>query len=239
LKNQFWLAMAAFFILNNGGWAQGLPSLTEIPSTSLQTSPAVTPAGSVPKPIVMMLKDKTPDSARFNLPKPPGRYVDDTDLDLINDADNVPKLNDAALRTLTEGDVLEQIPVVNKADKKSNRYYWHPFKGWNYVHYSEGGRQWYGWRTGESFHWLLWSAGHFWWYDRYAERWLYFDRGFWWWQSLKKTNQIQVFLDDGHFHVCDVNGVLGDDLMQTGVEEDVPDETPRPTSKPAGHQPID
>ena len=239
LKKYFWLLMGAVFTLANAGWAQGLPPLTEISPVSLNPSSAVTPGASMPKPVVMVLKDKTPDSARFNLPQPPSQYVDGADLNLANDADNVPKLNDAALRTLTEGEVLEQIPVVNKADKKSNEYYWHPFKGWNYAHIRESGRQWYGWRTGNSFHWLLWSAGYFWWYDRYAERWLYFDRGFWWWQSLKTPNQIQVFLDDGHFHVCDVNGILGEDLMQTGVEEEVPAETPQPTSKPDGRQSVD
>jgi hypothetical protein len=229
LKKRLWLMMAIGMGWANTSGAQVLPSLT-VP---------VKASASVPKPLALILKDKTPDSARFKLPPPPSKYIDDTDLVLTNEVDNAPHLNNAALRTLTGPEVLVQIPVVNKADKKSNHYYWHPFKDWNYAHYRDGDRQWYGWRTGPSFHWVLWSAGHFWWYNPYAERWLYFDRGYWWWQSLTKDNQIQVFLDDGHFHACDLNGVLGDDLMQTGKEDIVPDITPQPTRKPKGHQPLD
>jgi hypothetical protein len=205
--------------------AQDLPSEPPVIST-------------LPKPVTMTLKDKLQDTAKYNLPKPPSKYVDGTALVLMNDEDQSPR--GPALKDLTDIDTLEQIPIVNKANKNSNKYYWHLFKEWDYCHYRDGDRQWYGWYTGDQFHWVLWWSSRFWWYDAYAERWLYYDRGYWWWQSLTKNNQIQVFLDDGHFHVCDTDGVLGDDLMATGVEEEVtgsasPKSTPGAGGKHGGH----
>jgi hypothetical protein len=201
--------------------------------------PTVTPEySSLPRPLTITAVDKLSDSTKYNLPKPPDKYTDGTELVLMNDEDKSPQ--GPALQNLNNIDTLEQIASVNKADKNSNKYYWHPFKGWIYCHYRDGDRQWYGWHIGDQFHWILWWSSRFWWYDAYAERWLYFDRGYWWWQSLKKNNQIQVFLDDGHFHACDANGVLGDDLMATGVEEEVtgspsPKATPRQGGKHGGH----
>jgi hypothetical protein len=193
---------------------------------------------SLPRPLTITIKDKLSDSTKYDLPKPPSKYVDGTELVLMNDEDKAPQ--GPALQNLNDIDALEQIPSVNKADKNSHKYYWHPFKQWVYCHYRDSDRQWYGWHTGDQFHWILWWSSRFWWYDAYAERWLYYDRGYWWWQSLKKNNQIQIFLDDGHFHVCDTNGVLGDDLMATGVEEEVtgsqsPKSTPGPSGRHGGH----
>ena len=48
-----------------------------------QDSPATaTPVVSVPKPLVLILKDKIPDTTPYKLPKPPGKYVDNTALQL-------------------------------------------------------------------------------------------------------------------------------------------------------------
>jgi hypothetical protein len=160
-------------------------------------------------------------------------------MDLTNDEDTAPQ--GIPLMDLTDRQTLQQIPVVNKTDRQSGKYFWHPFKGWNYCHYREGKRDWYGWHTGASFHWILWWSGRFWWRDNYAQRWLYFDQGFWWWQDPKVSNQFQVFLDDGHYHACDTNGVLGDNLLRAGTEEvetapiAKPSATTMPGAKHNGH----
>lgn len=200
------------------------------PVFALGLRPTETPVPSVPKPLILPLKERIKDSTRYSLPKPPHKYPNGTIMDLTNDEENSPQ--GPAVRNLNDSQVLPQIPQVNKEDNHGGKYYWHPFQGWNYVHYRDGDRQWYGWRTGETFHWILWRDGRFWWYDHYAERWLYFDRGYWWWQGPKAANQIQVFMEDGHFHVCDTNGVLGDDLMQTGTEEAVTDPVAKPSPNP-------
>jgi hypothetical protein len=174
-------------------------------------------------------QNKVQDTSRFSRPKPPTKYIDGEVVNLTNDEESMP--TGVVMLNLSDNTALEQIPEVNKADKHGNQYYWHPFKGWNYVHYRDGDRQWYGWRTGETFHWILWQDEHFWWYDTYAERWLYYDRGYWWWQNLKTPNTIQVRLDDGHYHEVDANGVLGEDLMATGTIELVTG-TPVPKTTP-------
>jgi len=207
--------------------AQGLPSLT--PS----------PVASLPKPMALTMKDKIQDTSRFSRPKPPSQYIDGEVLNLTIDEDSMPA--GVVMLNLSDTITLEQIPEVNKADKHGNQYYWHPFKGWNYAHYRDGDRQWYGWRTGETFHWILWHEEHFWWYDTYAERWLYYDRGYWWWQNLKTPNAIQARLDDGHYHEVDANGALGEDLMATGTVEYVtgtpsPKTTPSAGKKHGGHR---
>ncbi len=200
--------------------------------------PTETSTPTMAKPLALRAQEKILDSTDYPLPHPPHK-VGGTVMDLTND-ENLPP-QDAALRDLTDPKTLQQIPVVNKTDKQSGRYYWHPFRGWIYCHYRESHRDWYGWHTGESFHWILWRSGRFWWHDSYAQRWLYFDQGFWWWQDSKAPDQFQIFLDDGHYHACDVNGVLGDDLLRAGTEEvetapvAKPSAATTPGTKHAGH----
>ena len=195
----------------------------------LDLSPAGSATPSVPPPLAPAAKERMKDSSWHPFPRPPRKYFDGTALGLSNDEDRVPQ--GSALRDLTDAPTLRQIPLVNKSDGPSGRYDWHPFKGWNYCHFREGDRNWYGWRTGGTFHWMLWWAGRFWWHDLYSQRWLYFDRGYWWWQG-PHPNQFQVFLDDGHYHSCDTAGVLLDDLMRTGTEEVETGPVPKPGTSP-------
>jgi hypothetical protein len=179
--------------------------------------PTETATPSVPKPLALTSQETIGDSTKYALPRPPRKYNDGTSMRLDNDEETVPQ--GSALLELTNPSILQSIPKVNKDDRNDGKYYWHPSATWNYCHYREGDRQWYGWRTGEAFHWLLWRAGRFWWHDKDNQRWLYFDRGYWWWRNPKIQGQFLIFLDDGHYHACDANGVLGDDLMRTGTEE--------------------
>ncbi len=200
--------------------------------------PTETSTPTMAKPVALPAQEKIRDSTFYPLPRPPHK-VEGKVMDLTNDEDLAPQ--GAALWDLTDHQTLQQIPAVNKMDKRSGRYYWHPFKGWNYCHYRDGHLDWYGWHTGGSFHWILWWSGRFWWHDSYAQRWLYFDQGFWWWQDPKGANQFQLFLDDGHYHACDANGVLGDDLLRAGTEEvetapvAKPSATTTPGAKQGGH----
>lgn len=201
---------------------------------ALESAPVDTPTPTVSKPVSLFTKEKMNDSMKYSFPRPPGKYVDGSPITLVNDMDNPPK--DEAILNLNDSDTLVQIPVVNKADSRSGKHYWHPFKAWNYCHYKQDDRDWYGWRTGDAFHWVLWRSGHFWWRDNYAERWVYFDHGYWWWQSSKKPYGFQVFLNDGHYHACDANGALGDDLMRTGTEEVATEPVIKSTPEPGGRK---
>ncbi len=206
---------------------------------SLEPLPEPVEPSTVPKLVLLSPREKIPDKTNYPLPRPPKKYIDGTRLVLANDEDTAPQ--GPALRDLTDTLTLHQIPAVNKADRRSGKYFWHPFKGWNYCHYHTGNKHWYGWRTGGTFHWILWQEGRFWWRDDDAERWVYFDRGYWWWRGSKGPNPIQVILADGHYHACDGNGVVGDDLMKTGTEETAtapvvkPSPNPTPGGKKGGH----
>jgi hypothetical protein len=199
---------------------------------ALDFPPTETATPSVPKPLVLTPKETIRDSTNYPFPKPPRNYADRTPIQLDNDEETVPQ--GPALRELTDASTLGRIPAVNQDDRSRGKYYWHPSERWNYCHYREGDRQWYGWRTGEAFHWLLWRAGRFWWHDKDNQRWLYFDRGYWWWRDPKVPGQFLIILEDGHYHTCDANGVLGDDLMRTGTEEvfNAPVAKPSPEATP-------
>lgn len=167
---------------------------------------AMTP--TVPKPVVLSSRDKIRDSARYPLPDVPPQYADGKPLTAQNDWQSVPE--GPAMADLTDPSALRQIPVIDRREKKPGKYYWHPYKGWFFCHVLQSGRQWYGWRTGGTFHWILWHSGRFWWRDTVADRWIFFDRGYWCWQGQRKPVNFQVLLQDGHYHVCNVQGVLGD-----------------------------
>ena len=186
------------------------------PISGLTLSPTETP--TLPKPIVLKGSDRMNDSENHSIPPPPKKGVDGNPLQVKN-SDQIPR--GEALNNLTDPSILSQIPDFNKSEIKSKTYHWHPLKGMDYFHYRDGSsNDWYGWNSGVGFLWVLYRAGNFWWHDTYAERWLYCDRGFWWWQGYKK-NQFQVYLEDGHYHAIDANGILGDDLFTTGTEEEV------------------
>ncbi len=190
--------------------------------------PGKTP--TVAMPVTISSQEIIQDGNRYRLPRPPGKYNDGTDLKLTNEVNEAPR--GEPMRILAQPSVAQEVPSTNKKDRDSGKYHWHPYEAWNYCHYHEGDRQWYGWRTGETFHWVLWKSGRFWWHDSYAERWLYFDRGYWWWQGSKKPVEIQVYLEDRHYHACDANGVLGDDLLETGTEEVVGEPVAKTTPYP-------
>jgi hypothetical protein len=192
--------------------------------------PESTATPAVPKPLVLSVQEKIPDNTHFRLPKPPKKYNDGTSLKLVDDETSTPL--GAPMLNLGEPAALQQVPAINNKDGQLNKYYWHPYNAWNYCHFHEGDRNWYGWRMGDTFHWVLWWSGRFWWHDPYAERWLYFNRGYWWWQSPGKPCTFQVYLLDGHYHVCDANGVLTDDLLKPGKEEDVTQPVPKPSPSP-------
>jgi len=140
---------------------------------------------------------------------------------------------------LSSPEAVSLIQGFNQTETKSEQYHWHVFEGKDYCHYRDGDNDWYGWRTGPDFHWVLIRGGLIWYHDRVADRWLYYDRGCWWWQGEDKKNPIEVYLDDNHYYACDSNGILGTNLGNTGTEEVVtkPIVKETPTSKddnPAG-----
>ena len=206
MKTCFWILLA----LALGAAQQAFP---------LDSVQVDAPTPSVGKPVSISSKELIPDGRRYQLPDAPSQNFDGTSLGLGIDVDLPPM--GPAKASLNDPSALAQIPTFNKSDAPSGKYSWHQFKDSNYCHVKKDGRDWYGWGEGGKFHWALWWEGRFWWRDDYAERWLYLDQGNWWWQSSKKKNHFQVFLQDGHYHVCDLNGALVDDLMRAGTEEEV------------------
>ncbi len=203
---KFHLAAALILALGSGGQAFAQDA----------TPPDMTPTPVFPKPASIPVKERIPNARHYGLPRPPSQSLDGTPVTLDNDLDNVPL--DQSMADLADPSALDQLSSANKADSVPQKYYWHSFKSGNYCHVKKDGHDWYGWQKDGAFHWVLWSGGRFWWRDDYADRWIYYDQGYWWWQN-PKTASFQVFLQDGHYHVCDANGVLGDDLMRTGTEE--------------------
>ena len=212
MKTHFWTLLALTL-----AWGQQVWALDPVPSDI--------PTSVVGKPVSISSKELIPDGRRFQLPESPSQNFDGTSLGLSMDLD-LPPLGPAKMN-LVDPSILAQIPVLNQSDTPFGKYNWHKFNDTNYCHLKKDGRDWYGWGEGNKFHWTLWWEGRLWWRDDYAERWLYLDQGNWWWQSSKKKNHFQVFLKDGHYHVCDLNGVLVDDLMRAGTEEEVTQPIPK------------
>jgi hypothetical protein len=201
------------------------PTPMDTPETATTLSPTQTPL--IPKPFLLKDSDKMHDSENHGLPKLPGKGPDGKPLEVGNSG-RIPR--GGALDNLADPSFLAQVPDFNKTENKSKTYYWHPWKGPDYCHYRDASsNHWYGWQSGGDFSWVFFKAGHFWWHDTYAERWLYYDQGYWWWQGSKK-NQFQVYLEDGHYHVIDAGGTLGDDLFTTGTEEVVTEPVSKETS---------
>lgn len=195
----FSISLLAFF---GTGWAQ-------------EDSPTAT-ATPFSTPLVLKPHVKLSDGDHRVLPRAPkkgptGKAINvDTD-DHIPRGSLMDKLADSAALTLIDG--------FNKLDTKSQQANWHEINGTLYCHFRDGDNDWYGWRTGPEFHWVLSRGGLFWFHDRFADRWLYYDQGTWWWQVEDKQNPIQVLLEDNHYYACDGKGVLGSNLGTTGQEE--------------------
>ena len=197
---------------------------------ALDNAPEPTQTPTVAMPITLSSQEIIQDGNRYRLPRSPAKYNDGTDLKLANEVNEAPR--DAPMSILAQPTVVKEVSSSNQGDHDSGKYYWHTYETLNYCHYHESDRNWYGWRDGKTFHWVLWKSGHFWWFDSYAERWLYFEKSFWWWQGSKKPLEIQVYLEDKHYHACDANGVLGDDLFETGTEEVVGEPVAKTTPYP-------
>jgi hypothetical protein len=204
-------------------WAQasftldrGTPSASPTAEAAENPTPTPNEAIQIPKPIVLKGSDRLSDSEAHSSPQAPPKGFDGTPWKAEAD-DHIPR--GAAMAQMEESTFFSQIGDWNKSEIKPRTYYWHAFNGTDYCHYRDAaGNQWYGWAEGSSFRWALYHLGHFWWHDDYAQRSLYFDRGYWWWQGHRK-DQFQVYLEDGHYHVCGSDGLLGEDLFTTGTEE--------------------
>jgi hypothetical protein len=188
------------------------------PTADRMETPTFTPGETtrIPKPIFLKEAERLGDSEFVASPNAPRKGPDGNPWEVEAD-DHTPR--GAAMANLEDPVFLNQINDWDKTETKPKVYYWHSFNGTNYCHFRDrSGNPWYGWAEGPAFRWALYRSGHFWWHDDYAERSLYFDRGYWWWQGPVK-DQYQVYLEDGHYHVCGADGVLGEDLYTTGTEE--------------------
>lgn len=197
-----------------------------------QENPVAQPVTITP-PLLLGLKEKIQDNENWKDPQPPRKDADGKGLSTDNDEDHCP--TGSVLKDLGDPAVFSEIQKIVQTERSSGRYQWHTTQSWAYCHDREGGRDWIGWPTGDTFHWVLLQNGRFWWHDNYAERWLSFYGGTWWWQGAKGT--VQAYLEDGHYHACDANGVLGEDLWTTGVVEELNEPLKKetsPGSKPEG-----
>ena len=169
--------------------------------------PAVTPR--LPKPQALSPVERISDKSKIRIPSPPRRYVNGEVLHLTNELHEAPL--GSPMRILGQAPVIQEVPNLNQREHQPGKYRWHPYDAWNYCHLLSGGRHWYGWRTGEKFHWVLWKSGRFWWRDPQAKRWLYFDRGYWWWQGPQRAPTFEVLLEDGRYRVCHLDGNFEDE----------------------------
>jgi hypothetical protein len=198
------------------------PTASETPGVSptieATENPTPTPGETIriPKPILLKGSERLGDSDYLLSPNAPRKGPDGIPWKVEAD-DHTPR--GTAMANLEDPAFFNQIGDWNKTEVKPKVYYWHDFNGTPYCHFRDrSGNHWYGWAEGTAFRWALYRSGRFWWHDDYAERSLYFDRGYWWWQGHEK-DQYQVYLEDGHYHVCGADGVLGEDLFTTGTEE--------------------
>jgi hypothetical protein len=191
---------------------------------------------TIVKPPSITLKEKISDGEGYKTPRPPKRNFDEKSLDLVNDEDHSPR--GEPILNLSDPAIFSQIQSIDKTEHISGKHHWHKFNAWDYCHFYEGGKNWYGWRTGETFHWVLYFNNHLWWHDPFAERWLYFYKGYWWWQGGKDLQDTQVYLEDGHYHVCAPDGVLGEDLWTNGKKDVVTEPFKKePTREPLTDSP--
>ncbi len=146
--------------------------------------------------------------AHWKCPAAPTRNIDGTRLYLSNDETHPPQ--GEPINNLLDPDVYKDILILIDKEHASGKYLWHELITWNYCHYRTGTRNWFGWRTGDDFHWVLWKSGRFWWHDPSAKRWLSYYKGFWWWQSEDTRPSFQVLWTDGKYYSCDDKGVLKD-----------------------------
>ena len=101
--------------------------------------------------------------AHWKCPAAPTRNIDGTRLYLSNDETHPPQ--GEPINNLLDPDVYKDILILIDKEHASGKYLWHELITWNYCHYRTGTRNWFGWRTGDDFHWVLWKSGRFWWHD--------------------------------------------------------------------------
>lgn len=150
------------------------------------------------------------DGLNWKAPRAPKRYFDGSPITFRNDLDHCPQ--GQPIQNLMDPDVYADIEILNRKEKTEGGYTWHRLYAWNYCHFHGAGRNWYGWRTGDEFHWVLWKGGRYWWRDTKAKRWLSFFKGYWWWQSGVSSPVFQVLWTDGNYHACGADGTLKDFL---------------------------
>lgn len=183
------------------------------------------PTGPITFTLPAKLKDRIDDHADLRYPKPPLLDQKESDQGLVNDQDHCPQ--DASFQTLSGLDLVKELKDLSRSDNSTCTYYWPRLGGQDYCYYRVGERHWLGWRVGPLFHWVLFWKGHLWWHDIFAERWIFFEGGHWWWQSEGDKPTFHIYLPDGHYHVCDVNGSLGDDMGATGKVETITEPRPK------------
>jgi hypothetical protein len=187
-----------------------------IPTPDFLSTPTPAAALTVAAPQWLEPKDLLDDGTGWKGPWPPKKDADGTRVHLENDTDHCPRGDRMGI--LASSDAVTLLQGFGKSDP-SSKHIWHKIGELSFCHFRDGDRDWYGWRTGDTFQWVLWRGGRFWWHDTYAGRWLSSYNGNWWWQSRKPKDSIQVYLENGHYYLCSKDGTLGDDLWTTGVVE--------------------
>jgi hypothetical protein len=159
-------------------------------------------------PIAIAPQDLMDGQTHSKCPPAPTQYIDGTKLYLTNDETHPPQ--GEPIDNLLVPEVYKDILILIKKEKAMGKHLWHELITWNYCHYRAGKRNWFGWRMGEDFHWVLWKGGRFWWHDPVGKRWLSYYKGYWWWQSAGPKPSFQVLWTDGKYYTCDDKGILKD-----------------------------
>jgi hypothetical protein len=103
------------------------------------------------------------------------------------------------MNVVNDVDYMRRVVADNAKETKSNYYYWHKDKDFNYCHYIDGsGYHWYGWYVGDRCFWTRNYGGRWWWYDADFDRWNFWNDGFWWWQDPYHVGDLYCYNNDAY-----------------------------------------
>ena len=177
--------------------AQSQAAGTSNQNRTLEDSETVSESKIVPRPLRLSPDQVLSASNSLQSPVPPEMETDgkpsrpSEDI-LAPDTDTMDSFSNAA--------VFPQIERLERDENQPQKFYWHSFTIGSYCHYYDlEGNHWYGWDSGEKFHWVLQESGHFWWHDTTLNRWLYFAEENWWWPQNPDASRLQVYSQGDYY----------------------------------------
>jgi len=188
--------------------------LGSLSSLKAQT-PIPTPLKKINPPLFLKPTDKTPSKGLVS-PEVPELGPDRSPLK-VEMSIEAPPAN--IMGEFSDPEFYGSLKALKKSENDIGVVNWHLNNevDFDYCHLrDEQGNHWFGWTSGDKFHWILMTGNHYWWHDEFAGHWLYFGKGHWWRADGKKVpGQLQVLVD-GEYYLCQRDGQLLKDMGQDG-----------------------